>query len=167
MHSTILTLVYFGRILSDLPRNYVLDSETPNSIDESALVLSIPTGRNSQHFLAGVGDDPNIFFLATLDLKYVLHVSDKASPSVMEYVEATEEIIPGGPYPSFITDRMLFSKNHTCSGGDDVFRFETVIYKGNMLDVQDDIDSLGRPIIVYPHNGDSSRNQCFSTQNPS
>ena len=61
--ATILTLVSLGRIISDEANHYVLDSATPQSVNQSLLVLATTTPAHSQHFYAGVGANPDIFFL--------------------------------------------------------------------------------------------------------
>ena len=168
MYGTIVTLVSIGRIISDLGNSYYLDSATPKSLLQSTLVLSDATPDHSQHFYAGFGSNPDQFFLATYDLKYVLHVTNRYSPRgnrLVEYANATEPIVHNGPYPSFITSTMLFTKEISCSA--DVFRFKSLgLSIPTYLDVEANVDRPGTPIIAYPFNKEQRGNQCFDTQNP-
>lgn len=59
----------------------MLDSETPDSLDKSTVVLAAVGPSVFQQFLAVVGDDPDVFFLTVCDLKYVLNVSHSLTAS--------------------------------------------------------------------------------------
>lgn len=132
MSSHLLILFGLGRIISDLPNQYVLDSNTPDNLPDSNIVLANPTPEHSQHFYAGIINIEQHFILATYDLQYILQVSGENSKgySLLKYEPVKSPLVQRGDVPSWITDNMLFTIVYSCDDSKGTLKISPVSEPG-------------------------------------